>query len=285
MRCTKHDDHENLVPCTCRTCVVRKFHGAVGRNDEMTVVLEISRNPGIVNSLNTGAPARHHGETPLFRAIRTNRVKMIQVLVNNGADLEQHCKNTPPLHAALTVSEGLFGNECRPVHDDVTKILLRNCDLVSLGGGTEMRGYLFGNWGGTIYHSLSLAENNRCNWNYSEIFRIIAEQKNLGKILPNINALNNKAVCALVVALYVNKSDQFINLLLEHGANVFPSDFETNCLFELRKWSSSYTRLMSLQRRAQVHFSSLVRNFGTSPTEIHLDRLPDEIWREVVGYI
>jgi len=264
---------------------VRKFHGAVGRNDELCVTLAISRNPGLVDAPNNGGPAHHHNETPIFRAIRMDRVKMVELLVSNGVDLETPYKGLSPVHAAITASEGIFGNRCRPIGDGVTKALLARCDLTSVPQDGNGYAYLFGNGGGTIYHSLALAENCRCDWDYAEVFGIIAARKGRGDPVPDPNTPNAKDISPLVMALYINKPDSFVSLLVEHGASIFPSDFETECLSEVRKWSSAYGRLQRLQQKAQVHCASLVRNFGESPSEIYLGRLPDEIWREVVGYV
>ena len=281
---TECSGENRRVRCACAKCVLRKFHGAVGRNDVRAVIGALTAMPGLLNSPVPGSG----GKTAIFKAIECHRLKMVELLMANGADMTQRYGQFNPLEEALAMSESM---RCRPIADDIALLLLRFCDLVeAVPAGVDQLppvqlDFTFGHWGGTIYHLMCMPENTRCNWNYRELFGTIAMRARHGDPVPDINASNGHGISPLAMACYYNKNDTFLDVLEDAGADLWLSPVEMALLREHNDWCSGEQQILKRQARAQIKHASLVRSFGRSKTEVYPAKVPDEIWREIIGFI
>uniref|UniRef100_A0A6C0KDU0 Uncharacterized protein n=1 Tax=viral metagenome TaxID=1070528 RepID=A0A6C0KDU0_9ZZZZ len=267
--------------CNCSRCTLRKFHGAVGRNDLMAVVTYLTGRPGILNRPMPGAG----GKTAIFKAIECHRLDMVELLMTNGADMTARYGEFTPLEEAMAMSESL---RCKPIKDDIAKFLIRHCDLVPPPVPAPSHHFVeyftFSHWGGSLYHLICLPENTRCDWNYQALLDIIATRETMGHLVPDINAPNQSGISPLAMACYYNKPDAFLDLLVGAGADVWLSDVELSLLRDHSDWCCGETKIRQRQAKAQVKCASLIRSFG-EPGEIYARKLPDEVWREIMEFI
>lgn len=267
--------------CRCGNCMLRRFHGAVGRNDLIAVVAYLVNDVTLLNRPMPGSG----GKTAIFKAIESHRIDMVELLMANGADMTARYGQFTPLEEAMTLSESL---RCKPIKDDIAKFLIRYCDLVPPPAPAPSHHFVeyftFSHWGGSLFHLMCLPENTRCDWNYQDLFDIVAIREKKGHLVPDINAPNSSGISPLAMACYYNKPDSFLDILVGAGADIWLSSVELNMLQEHSDWCFGEQKIRQRQAKAQVHCASLVRSFG-KPGEIHARKLPDEVWREIMEFI
>jgi len=253
--------------------MLRKFHGAIGRNDIRAIQHFMSKDPFLINAKDV------HGETAIFRAVLCKRTELVDYLVEHGANCDiMSITGDIPLTASLNsrkwipfgIVETLFREtKFHIIRKHIPDGVPYYCPSVNI-------------------YQLLCGSGVRFTLEEFGILLEIIKVKNR-TIDIDINQVNNEGLTAFENLLLSKPQAEYLKLLIQHGATIPPERSLLLSKAMLFNPESPYYKVYNTVRNeyliktCKLVSVRMAKTFGNKSSPAI--ELPEEIHRIILGYL